>query len=344
MKIAIHERNGSSSDGWIKYCVSNKIPYKIVNCYDNDIVKQLSDCDGLMWHWQHYDPKAQLFARQLTFALEQKGYKVYPDSNTSWHFDDKIGQKYLFEAVGVEHVKTDIFYSKKEALNWLRNQNFPKVFKLSKGASGLNVKLVKSYSSAKKLVKKAFSSGFLYSSRSARVKDDLVTFKKNKNVKNFKRLIKGLIRIFYPKDFERFFGKEKGYIYFQDFIPKNNFDSRVVVMRDRCYAVRRYNRKNDFRASGSGEWAFGKELFDIKLIKQAFEIAKKLNLQSIAFDFLKDNDSYKVVEMSYCWSYGGSGLVPGYWDPELNWHDEEVNSRNFIIEDFILEIEKNKTI
>jgi hypothetical protein len=51
MKIAIHERKGSFSDRWIEYCKKHEICHRIVNCYDSDIIDQLKDCDGLMWHW-----------------------------------------------------------------------------------------------------------------------------------------------------------------------------------------------------------------------------------------------------------------------------------------------------
>ncbi|MDZ7775700.1 MAG: hypothetical protein U5L09_08950 [Bacteroidales bacterium] len=46
MKIAIHNRPGSFSDRWIEYCKKQEIPYKIVNCYDNNIIQQLNDCDA----------------------------------------------------------------------------------------------------------------------------------------------------------------------------------------------------------------------------------------------------------------------------------------------------------
>src|SRR5450631_3263571 len=100
LKIAIHDRAGSFSDRWIKYCNENQVPYKLVNCYEFDIISQLDDCKGLMWHWDLNDYKAALFARQLTISLEKKGVKVFPDVNTAWHHDDKVGQKYLLEAVG----------------------------------------------------------------------------------------------------------------------------------------------------------------------------------------------------------------------------------------------------
>ncbi len=77
MKIAIHNRKSSFSEHWIVYCEQNNINYKIVNCYDSNIITQLEDCDGLMWHWAQWDSKAIIFARQLTYALEQMGKKVF---------------------------------------------------------------------------------------------------------------------------------------------------------------------------------------------------------------------------------------------------------------------------
>ena len=50
MKIAIHDQAGSFSDRWIKYCDENQVPYKLVNCYDSDIVAQLDNCNRLMWY------------------------------------------------------------------------------------------------------------------------------------------------------------------------------------------------------------------------------------------------------------------------------------------------------
>src|SRR5437762_6409989 len=109
MKIAIHDEPGSFSDRWIKYCIENEISYKLVSCYDSDIVSQLSDCQGLMWHWSQTNYKAALFARQLTISLEKKDIKVFPDVNTAWHHYDKVGQKYLLEAVGAPLVNSYVF-------------------------------------------------------------------------------------------------------------------------------------------------------------------------------------------------------------------------------------------
>ena len=105
MKIAIHKSNGFS-DRWIEYCKNNSIDYKIVDCYENDIISQLDDCRALMWHHNHINYKHTLFAKSLLFSLEIAGVKVFPNFNTAWHFDDKVGQKYLLEAIGAPLVKS----------------------------------------------------------------------------------------------------------------------------------------------------------------------------------------------------------------------------------------------
>lgn len=46
MKIAIHHSKGSFSERWITYCQKKGIDYKIVNCYESDIINQLKDCDA----------------------------------------------------------------------------------------------------------------------------------------------------------------------------------------------------------------------------------------------------------------------------------------------------------
>jgi glutathione synthase/RimK-type ligase-like ATP-grasp enzyme len=51
---------------------------------------------------------------------------------------------------------------------------------------------------------------------------------------------------------EKKFNPEKNYVYFQDFIPQNDFDIRIIVIGKRAFAIKRMVRKGDFRASGSG--------------------------------------------------------------------------------------------
>ena len=130
MKIAIHHKVGSFSEEWIKYCISKNIEYKLVNAYDTDIMDNVKDCNIFMWHHHHSDIKDVLIAKKVLFALEHSGISVYPNFKTDWHFDDKVAQKYLLEAIDAPLVNSHVFYDKQQALVWASNTNYPKVFKL----------------------------------------------------------------------------------------------------------------------------------------------------------------------------------------------------------------------
>ena len=110
MIIAIHNRPGSFSDRWIEYCKKNHIDYKLVNAYDDNIVELVRECDAFMWHHHHTNSRDVLFAKQLLYSLQMSGVKVFPDFNTGWHFDDKVGQKYMLEAIGAPMVPSYVFY------------------------------------------------------------------------------------------------------------------------------------------------------------------------------------------------------------------------------------------
>ena len=345
MKLAIHYETIGFSPRWVKYCEENAIPYKIVNCYDSDIVEQLEDCDGLMWHWNQETYKGILFARQLTLSLELKGKKVFPNVNTGWHHDDKVGQKYLFECIGAPLVKSHVFYSKKDAEAWLETATFPKVFKLRGGAGSLNVKLAGTKEKAQEFINQAFGKGFLQINRWDRLKDRFWVLRRDRNFAALKFVVKGIGRLFIPTELAKFSQRERGYVYFQDFLPGNTYDTRLVVIGDRCFGVRRYNRKNDFRASGSGIKAYEKELFNPRCIRIAFDTTKRLGSQSAAYDFIWDGDIPKIVEVSYCFITGAFyDDCPGYWDSNLIWHDKGVNPQYFMVEDFLKEIGYTKPV
>jgi len=82
MIIGIHNRYNSYSNRWIEYCKENSIQYKIVNCYDNDIIQQLDECNALLWHYYQEDYRDLLFAKQLLFSLEHSGKIVFPNFAT----------------------------------------------------------------------------------------------------------------------------------------------------------------------------------------------------------------------------------------------------------------------
>lgn len=336
MKIAIHNSNDGFHSKWVKYCEENMILYKIVNCYAFDLIEQLKDCKALMWHFHQGNPKDIIFAKELIFALEQSGFKVFPNFSTAWHFDDKIGQKYLLEAIEAPLVPTWVFYDKFEAIHWINTTCFPKVIKLRGGAGSQNVNLVTDKINAKKLVHKAFGKGFPLYDAYGSMKERLRLYHLGKS--NIRDLIKGLIRFIVPPLYASVGGRDKGYIYFQEFIPFNNCDVRIIVIDDKAFAIKRMVRVGDFRASGSGNILYDKDLFDKSTLKLAFELSNKLKTQCIAFDFVYQNQRPLVVEISYGFLPSVYVDCPGYWDHKLNWHEGKFDPYGWMVDGLLKEI------
>ena len=334
MKLAIHKSAWGFSHDWIQYCEQNNIPHKIVDCYASDIVQQVSDCDALLFHHHHILAKDKLFAQQLLFSLEQSGMKVFPDFKTGWHFDDKLGQKYLLEAVGAPLVQTFAFYSKIDALKWFETTTFPKVFKLRGGAGSANVKLVRSKSDAVALANKAFGKGFAGYDKMGNLSEVVRKFLLKKA--SAKDILKSVRRIFMSTEFARVHGPERGYMLFQEFIPNNAFDIRVVVIGKKAFALKRMVREGDFRASGSGFIKYEKSEIDERCIKIGFDVSEKLGANCVAYDFVFDpQNTPLIVEINYGFAHEAYFDCPGFWDSDMNWHEQSFNAAHLIVETVI---------
>ncbi|WP_113923024.1 ATP-grasp domain-containing protein [Cognataquiflexum aquatile] len=340
MKIAIHNipNKDRFSSYWVKYCEEHNIPFKIVNCFDSDIIAQLEDCSGLMFHFFLGAQDKMLFAKQLLYSVESSGKKVFPDFRTMWHYDDKLGQKYLLESIKAPLVPTYVFFQKEKALEWANSTQFPKVFKLRNGASSSNVKLVKHKDRAINLIDQAFGRGFKHQGNAwPHLKERIRKYKMDSSKwSGVKAAIK---RVFYIPPSERKYGAEKGYVYFQDFIPLNNFDIRVIVIENKAFAIKRMVRENDFRASGSGMIKYEREHFDPDTIRLALDLAGKLNSQSVAFDFIYYERKPLVVEISYCFtSLGVYEKCEGFWDKDMNWHEGTFNPYGWMVDSLLKDL------
>jgi glutathione synthase/RimK-type ligase-like ATP-grasp enzyme len=328
--IAIHKNQTGFHPRWVEYCKKNNINYKIVDCYSNDIIAQLQDCNALMWHFSQSNSKDIIIAKQIMFTLEHVNFKVFPDFKTAWHFDDKVAQKYLFEAIEAPLVPSFAFYDKTKALNWAAQTNYPKVFKLRGGAGSANVKLAKNRQDANYLIKKAFGKGFSQYEGWSNLKERWRKYKEGKT--SLKDIGKGILRLGYQPYYSKIIGRERGYVYFQEFMPNNDSDTRIILIDNKAFALKRMVRKGDFRASGSGECYYTKEEFDERCVKIAFETNKKINSQCIAYDFVFDqNNNPLIVEISYGFVPSVYRDCPGYWDEKMNWYEGKFRPEDWMV-------------
>jgi glutathione synthase/RimK-type ligase-like ATP-grasp enzyme len=283
-----------------------------------DDIKSL---DVLIYKWGHDHHNHQIATTILPVIENSLGIKCFPDWSTCWHFDDKVKQYYLLKENGFPVVDSFVFWKKDAAIEWLINYNdFPLVFKLRNGAGSMSVRLIKNRKKAKKQITRMFRKGILQTEISP---SQLVQILNFDPIKTFRYYAIGFRnRYIYPER-RQFWIRHKNYIYFQKFLSGNQWDTRVTTAGNRAHAFRRFNRPNDFRASGSNRWDINPSEIDMRMIKIALGISKKLKFQAMAYDFIYDeNKDPKIIEMSYL--YGGAGypdFMNGYWDENLKWHE-----------------------
>lgn len=336
MKVAIHDGNFWNKD-WIQYVKDNNIPYIIVDCHANDIVSVLKEnfVTHLMWHFTHNSPVDIFMARDVLFSAQLAGIKVYPDINASWHFDDKVSQKYLLEAIDAPLVSSHVFYDEKKALKWAKSTEYPKVAKLRRGAGSYNVQLIKSNKDAKKYIKKMFGKGMEPSP--GYLADARTKIKVASSISGIVQRLKKAPGFFkMVRQGRKGFPRERNYVYFQDFIPGNTCDYRIMVVNGKAYGMKRLVRKGDFRASGAGLYDFSE--IDPKIIKIAQDTAKRLKMLSVAFDFVLDKDEPVIVEISYGFGTVSAGYPSSFtmhWNQQGEKITEKIYAPNEIISGFL---------
>ncbi|MCK5801050.1 MAG: hypothetical protein KAI47_27870 [Deltaproteobacteria bacterium] len=318
-------RDNASSPRWRSYLRERDVDVRGVNVWHHDILEQLKGAQGFMWRFAQYSDHRQVARRLLPVIEGYLDIEVYPDQKTCWHYDDKIAQAYLFEALDIPHPKTWVFFSQEEAASWLAGATFPIVSKLATGAGASNVRLLRTKREARAFVDRLFSGG----------------------VESFLDVrLPGLLRRVFRAGSEvalgrgpyseKYWDRHKNYVLFQTFLPGNAFDTRVTVIGDRAFAFRRMNRPGDFRASGSGQIEHDPKAIDLAFVALAFSVAEKLQTQSVAIDGLYDVAGRACVgEVSYTYTSSAVATCPGYWRRDMSWHEggmwpEEAQAADFL--------------
>ena len=336
MKIAVHstprDETSSFSHRWIKLLKEKDVNFVTVDMEDPDIVEKIKGCDGVMWHWSHM-PREKNSANKILDGIEASGcVRIYPNLQTRWHYDEKVSQCYLLKSMEEPIVPTQVFWNKNKALDYLENAEYPLIFKLSVGAGSSNVLKIKNKYQAKRLCHKMFDWGVTpYTMNEFSIK---MLF--SKFLGPFKKYFVSKYPVL------DYFILQKNYLYVQDYLP-NDYDIRVTIIGKRAFGFTRMNRTNDFRASGSGKIIYDLSKVPIEAIKIAFEISKKQNFQSMAYDFLLNKSNSPVIgEISYCFNNKAVYNCEGYWDDKLEWHKGHSWPEDLILEDFIDSIQKNE--
>lgn len=297
----------------------NHIPFIRLEASQPDFWDKVRKLDLFILRWSQVDSDRQIAHDLLPIIEEKLGIKCFPDQNTCRHYDDKIKQYLLLKPLGYPMVESHIFWDKKEALAWTDQAEYPVVFKLRGGAGSQNVILIKNRNQARKLIKRMFGTG-IYPEKFVNL--DSVRFQHFSICRELHHLAGNIYRRSKGLDASPFWQLHKNYALFQKFLPGNKFDTRVTIIGERAFAFRRIVRKNDFRASGSGMIDYNLSQIDMRCVKIAFEVSRGLKFQCMAYDFLFNQAGEpEFCEISYTFLSRAIFNCPGYFDPDLNWHE-----------------------
>ena len=297
----------------------NGISYVKLDAEAPDFWEKVSQLDLFILRWGNYDSDRQRAYDLIPVIENNFDVKCYPDWNTCSTYDDKIKEYLLLKTRGFSFVDSNIFWDKNAALKWAESAQWPKVFKLRGGAGSTNVLLVRTKKQAIRLIRKMFGSG-VYAGKVFDAGQIRLTHFKPKQ--ELRHIAANIYRWITGQDVSPFWQVQKNYIMFQKFLPGNETDTRVTIIGDRAFAFRRKTRDGDFRASGSGKIDYDTSGIDMRCIEIAFQISKEMKFQSMAYDFLFDQDGKpQFCEISYTYVSSAIHRCTGYWDRDMNWRE-----------------------
>ncbi len=343
IRIAINDRPDPFVDRWVKFCADHDLSFDLFDFHATDVIQKVANYDIALLHTNLANAADCMSARHVIKALESMDLVVFPNSSTYWTYDDKVAQKYLLEAIDAPLIPSYVFFDEMEARRWVDTTAFPKVFKLRRGAGATNVRLIKSREAAHRVVKQAFSRGFR--PMGGHFGDRISKLKSSKTRKYFDLV--GKLRRF-PKTIahlrraDRLLGCDIGYVYFQDFLPNNDCDTRITIIGDHAFGFKRMVRGGDFRASGSGLLVYSPAEVDPRCLRIAFELTDRLQAQCLAFDFVNDQQGEpRVIEMSYTFVPEAVYNANGWWDRSLTWHEGGVWPQDVILQNALNQVVSN---
>ena len=333
LKIGIHpDRDGeeSYSEKWTSSLIDLGHDVVQINLFSDRFLDQVEDLNALMWRWLHTPKQKQVALTNLRIAEEYLDLPVFPSQKISWHFDDKIAQYYLLSSVNAPQPGTYVFYDENEALEWASQTAFPKVFKLYFGAGSSNVRKISNHREAERSIRRIFHNGVFGNERA---------FSWKRRYSALRSSVKYVLNGTYPPLPQTFWMPQKDVVLFQDFVPDNAYDIRVTIIGERAFGFIRGNRPGDFRASGSGQLIYDYDRVDPRCIRIAFQVARRLELDCVAFDFLLRDGEPVIIELSYTFNDRAVFDCEGHWDESLNWHGGHMWPQEAQVEVFVKGIE-----
>lgn len=232
---------------WIKACedYKEKIEYSVIDLTKNNWFEEiisrkfdvlLAKPGGLTSQFK------QLYDERIYILSRIPGCKIYPSAEEIFIYENKRFFSYWLKANGLPHPKTNVFYYKEEADEFVKNSRFSLVAKVNIGASGSGVKILQNKNDALKYINDTFTG-----------KGAVQRW--GPNIKKRGLVKRGLHYLNKPSDINKKLNiyrtvkenPQKEFVIFQEYIP-HDFEWRIVAIGDSYFAHKKM--KSGEKASG----------------------------------------------------------------------------------------------
>lgn len=149
---------------YVRACLEMGVPFRVLDLARSDWLAAVesSGCDVLLvWPDAFLSIWGRMVKARVEVLERHLGYPVVPSSAEMWMYEDKARTAYWLEAHGVPHPTTWVFYDRSEAERFAGTCDLPVVVKTSFGAASAGVRIVRSRRRLRRMVRRAFTRGFV---------------------------------------------------------------------------------------------------------------------------------------------------------------------------------------
>lgn len=249
----------------LNYDVTITNYYNILNNYDDRDIKN----KVFFYASSQYLNYSDYILDCLSYIKQCSG-KIVPDINLFLAHENKVFQELEKKRMKISSPKSLIIGTLEEGIALSRDLKYPFVAKTSFGFSSKGVSKINNRKETIKFLKR-----------------NMIRY--DGNSINYK-----LIHFLRKLKFRNAYPVKTGKIIFQEMIEDLNSDWKVLIFYDRVFTLKRYTKKGDFKASGSGLFDFDAEPSKL-LLDFAISVRELLETPFASLDIaIKDEKPYLI--------------------------------------------------
>jgi len=247
---------------WTKYrrfLENNGFPCDIYDIHAHDWIEKAGAVDLVVNLVSNEISRLEEIRVKYHFLETSLAKRCYPTAAQVLLYENKCLEAYIAKAHGLPFAATHISHRREDALAIAGKTRYPLVSKINHSSGSMGVELVRTPRRARRLVRRAFS-------------------------RNGRSIHVPWVR-------------QKNYVYFQEYVPNDGFDIRVILVGHRAFGYYRRVLEGDFRASGMN--TVERRALPEEAIRAALEVQRCVRSPQLVVDMVHALDGrYVVIEYS----------------------------------------------